>query len=854
MVLKKIAEFLAGDSDRKALASAHKLVPQVNEWFEKFVRELASEEAFKAKTLELKDRVQNKGESLDDLLPEAFGLVKAACKFMVGRKVEVRGEELEWKMVPYDVQLVGGVILHSGSIAEMKTGEGKTLVCTMPVFLNALTGKTVYVVTVNDYLAQRDSEWMGYLYEFLGLSSGVIVPGQDHETKKEMYAKDIVYGTNNEFGFDYLRDNMATNKDRLVQPELYYAIIDEVDSILIDEARTPLIISAAAEESTKMYLQYAQLVKSLVVNEDYNVDEKMRVATLTEEGIEKIERMMGVENIYASGGFKEVHHIENALKAHAIFKADVDYVVRDDEVMIVDEFTGRLMAGRRYSDGLHQAIEAKEGVKIKRESRTLATVTFQNYFRLFEKLAGMTGTAKTEEEEFYKIYGLPTVVVPTNKPVARNDMDDLIFKSRKGKFLAIAKKVKELNQTGQPVLIGTVSVEMSEALSKLLKLEGVKHNVLNAKQHEKEAEIVADAGQKGAVTIATNMAGRGTDIKLGEGVQELGGLYVIGTERHESRRIDNQLRGRSGRQGDPGASQFYVSMDDDLMRIFGGDRVRSAMNALNVPEDMPVSNRFISKSIEGAQKRVEGRNFDIRKHIVEYDDVMNYHREIVYKKRRAMLLNEDVRNEILILMEKEAEGIVMNHRTLEGGFDYKEIYETVAAIHRSETDPLALETLRAIEDQEALIDAIKQYLWSSYEQEVEARIANEELMRRVEREVYLSTIDGLWMEHIEEMQYLRQNVALQSYGQRNPLLEYKDRSYVMLNDLLARIGTGVVNTLFKVRLKEEAKDFDMKDEIPENTTLNTNEDEIEANLGSGETKKKPTSAKKKALKKKKRKK
>jgi preprotein translocase subunit SecA len=797
MVLKKIAQFLAGDSNVHAIKKASAKLPIINEWYEKYVQELTTDEAFKAKTAQFKERIAN-GETLDNLLPEAFGLVKAASKFICGRSWEVRGREVTWNMVHYDVQLLGGIILHEGKITEMRTGEGKTYVCTLPIYLNALTGNGVYLVTVNDYLAQRDSEWMGGLYDFLGLSTGVVVPGQDFETKKKMYQSDIVYGTNNEFGFDYLRDNMATNKETVVQRNLYYAIVDEVDSILIDEARTPLIISAAAEESTKKYSQYKDLVKILKENEDFNIDEKQKVVTLTEEGIKKMENLLGIENIYTEGGFKEIHHIEQALKARAIFKRDVDYMVKDGEVLIVDEFTGRLMPGRRYSDGLHQAIEAKEGVEVQRESRTLATVTFQNYFRLFEKLAGMTGTAKTEEEEFYKIYGLQVVVVPTNRPIQRQDLSDLIFKSHKGKFLAVAAKTKEISQTGQPVLIGTVSVEKSEMLSKVLSVQGVKHNVLNAKQHEKEAEIVAGAGQKGAVTIATNMAGRGTDIKLGEGVEELGGLCVIGTERHESRRIDNQLRGRSGRQGDKGFSQFYVSMDDDLMRIFGGDRVKRAMEALNMPEDMPIENRFITSSIESAQKRVEGRNFDVRKHIVEYDDVMNYHREIIYKRRRQILFEENIKNEILVLLEKEAEQIVLFHKLHDGTFNYSEIVEILKAYGVDFSAELESE-LANILVTEDLIEFVKKIVWARYEK-LEQTVPNVDLMRKIEREIYLSTIDTLWMEHIDDMTYLRQNVALHAYGQRDPLLEYKDRGYKMFQDLLINIRAGVVSTLLKAQL------------------------------------------------------
>jgi preprotein translocase subunit SecA len=799
MVLKMLAQLIAGDSDKIALKKANAKLPLIYEWYDKYLVELKSEEDFKKKTEEFRDRVQNKGESVDDLLPEAFALVKAAAKHLCGSSWEVRGNQVEWNMVHYDVQLLGGIVMHEGKIAEMKTGEGKTLVCTLPIYLNALTGKGVFLVTVNDYLAQRDSEWMSGLYSFLGMTTGVILNSQDFDTKKKMYECDIVYGTNNEFGFDYLRDNMAKSKEQVVQRNLSYAIVDEVDSILVDEARTPLIISAPAEESTKKYMQYAELVKSLKENEHYNIDEKQKVATLSEEGIRFMENLLGLDNIYTEAGYSEIHHIEQALKAKALFKRDVDYMIKDGEIIIVDEFTGRLMPGRRYSDGLHQAIEAKERVEIQRESKTLASITFQNYFRLFDKLAGMTGTAKTEEEEFYKIYGLPVVVIPTNKPIQRQDLSDLIFKSYKGKLLAIAKTVKEISSTGQPVLIGTVSVEQSEALSKVLKLQGVKHSVLNAKQHEREAEIVAGAGQKGAVTIATNMAGRGTDIKLGEGVEPLGGLYVIGTERHESRRIDNQLRGRSGRQGDKGVSQFYISMDDDLMRIFGGDRVKKAMEALRMPEDEPITNSFITSSIESAQKRVEGRNFDIRKHIVEYDDVMNYHREIVYRRRKKILNEENIKNEILLLMEKEAESIVLNHKTVEKSYDYDEIYEIVNTI-----TPVLEEfkdSLKALATDDEMINLIKHFLWDEYEK-IESHFNDKGLLRQLEREVYLSTIDTLWMEHIDDMTYLRQNVALHAYGQKDPLLEYKDRAFHMFNSLLGRVQSGVVNTMYKINIKK----------------------------------------------------
>ncbi|MDP3975965.1 MAG: preprotein translocase subunit SecA, partial [bacterium] len=638
MITRFITKLL-GDPNEKAIRECQKTLDQVKQREQDFNG--LAEADIKIKTAEFKERLQ-KGETVDDLLPEAFAVHKQACKLLVGQKFQVRSHEMGWDMVPYDVQLVGGIVLHRGKIAEMKTGEGKTLVATLPLYLNALEGKGAFLVTVNDYLALRDSEWMGFLFRFLGLSVGVIAHGQSQQERKQAYAADITYGTNNEFGFDYLRDNMAIEPDARVQRALHYAIVDEVDSILIDEARTPLIISAPAEESTEKYQKYARLVTQLKLEEHYKVDEKAKAALLTDEGVKKMENLLGMQDIYTEAGATEVHHIEQALKAQTIFRKDVEYMVQDGEVVIIDEFTGRLMPGRRFSEGLHQAIEAKEGVDIRQESRTLATITFQNYFRLFKKLAGMTGTAMTEAEEFLSIYGLETVAIPTNVVVARKDLNDLVYKSAYGKFQAVTKKVKELQEKGQPVLVGTISVEKSELLSQMFQQAGVQHHVLNAKQHQQEAEIVANAGQKGAVTIATNMAGRGTDIKLGSGVRELDGLYILGTERHEARRIDNQLRGRSGRQGDPGASQFFVSMEDELMRLFGGDRMKSIMETLKVPEDMPIENGFISRSIESAQKKVEGHNFDIRKHLVQYDDVMNKHRMIIYRRRAEILENENI--------------------------------------------------------------------------------------------------------------------------------------------------------------------------------------------------------------------
>ncbi len=814
-MLQKILTAIVGDPQKKTIKRMRKVVEQINEIEERYQRELTDEQ-IPLKTEEFKERIRN-GESLDALLPEAFALVKNAARRLVGKTWDVRGIPYTWDMVPYDVQLIGGMVLHEGKIAEMRTGEGKTLVCSLPVYLNALEGKGVHVVTVNDYLAQRDAEWIGGLYRFLGMKVGVVTHEQPRDAKKAAYEADITYGTNNEYGFDYLRDNMAPNLDALVQRGLHYAIVDEVDSILIDEARTPLIISAPAEESTEKYLSYSRLVKMLDEKTHYNIDEKQRVATLTEEGIRKMEELMGVENIYTERGFEEVHHIEQALRAHAVYKKDVDYMIRDNEVIIVDEFTGRIMPGRRYGQGLHQAIEAKENVPVKKESRTLATITFQNYFRMFNKLAGMTGTAKTEEEEFGSIYGLEVVEIPTNKPVQRQDSPDSIYKSEAGKFNAIATRVEELHSKGQPVLIGTISVEKSERLSELIKARGIPHSVLNAKFHEKEAEIVAGAGQKGAVTIATNMAGRGTDIKLGEGVKDLGGLVILGSERHESRRIDNQLRGRAGRQGDPGVSQFYVSMEDDLMRIFGGDRMRGLMEKLGLPEDVPIENGIISRSIEGAQRRVEGHNFDIRKHLVEYDTVMNTHRDIIYKRRRAVLESQDLKNEALLLMEQEVEKIVLSHPG-----NLKEIVETVSALHRSPVRPLAQEALVTL-SQEELISTLSKYLETEY-LEKEKSLPEPSIMRRAERAIFLRTIDMLWMRHIDELKDLRESVSLSAYGQRDPLVEYKNQAFALFEDLIARIDRETVQALFHVKINVQMVRPSTQ---PEGKT---NEEKIEQNL------------------------
>ena len=778
----KFLEKVFGDPNRGILRQLEKIVAEINLWEPK-IKELGDAE-LAMKTLEFKERLQS-GQTPDDILPEAFAVVREAGRRTLNER-------------PFDTQLMGGIVLHQGKIAEMKTGEGKTLASTLPVYLNALSGKGVHVVTVNDYLAKRDSEWMGQIYQFLGLSVGVILHDKSPEERREAYNSDVTYGTNNEFGFDYLRDNMASSGEGLVQRELNYAIVDEVDSILIDEARTPLIISAPDEESTDYYKRFAQLVPSLAPNVDYNIDEKMRSAILTEEGIVKVERLLGIKDIYESGDITLAHHIEQALKAHTLYKLDRDYVVKDGEVIIVDEFTGRLMIGRRYSEGLHQAIEAKEGVEVKRESRTLATITFQNYFRLYNKLAGMTGTAKTEEEEFYKIYGLAVAVLPTNKPMIRQNLNDLIFINEAAKFNAVVREIKERHAKGQPVLVGTIAIEKSELLSDMLKREGIPHNVLNAKQHEREAEIVKDAGQKGLVTIATNMAGRGTDIKLGAGVVESGGLHILGTERHESRRIDNQLRGRSGRQGDPGSSQFFISMEDDLMRLFGSDRMKGLMKTLRVPEDMPIEHKMISSSIEAAQKKVEGHNFDIRKHVVQYDDVMNRQREVIYNKRRAILLNENLESDIWQNIQDEIEGIVNFHCVGHDKLTWNltEVIENIKTIFNLSADDE--DKIKSFNEQQPIIDWLLEKAKTVYA--AREKEMGEETWRQVERAVYLRVIDVLWVDHLDAMVKMREGIGLIGYAQKDPLAEYKQESYTMFQRLLSAIASDVTHMIFRVRV------------------------------------------------------
>ncbi len=792
------------------------------------------DEELKGQTSVFKERI-TKGESLDDILPEAFATVRETASRVLGQR-------------HYDVQLIGGIVLHKGQIAEMKTGEGKTLVSTLPVYLNALSGKGVHVVTVNDYLAKRDANWMGPIYDFLGLSVSTIQ--HDHSylfepnaapdgqevtvemqnfreiSRKEAYAADITYGTNNEFGFDYLRDNMAVQNKQLVQRELNFAVVDEIDSILIDEARTPLIISAPDMESDSMYESFARMIPRLAKETDYTVDEKMRAVSLTEEGIDHVEQMLGMQNIYDQGGIALVHHLEQALKAEILFKRDKDYMVKDNEVIIIDEFTGRAMPGRRFSEGLHQAIEAKENVKIQKESRTLATITFQNYFRLYSKLCGMTGTASTSSEEFGKVYSLEVLVIPTNKTVVRTDRPDSIYKTERGKFKALIREIKARHEKGQPVLVGTISIEKSEVLSELLTKEGVKHEVLNAKYHEKEALIVANAGQRGAVTIATNMAGRGTDIKLGEGVKELGGLCILGTERHEARRIDNQLRGRSGRQGEPGETQFYVSTEDHLMRVFGSDKMKKVMDTFGIEEDMPIENSFISKQIEGAQKKIEGYNFDLRKHILDYDDVMNKQRESIYKRRRDILkatknLEENngqlpvdkdnfpellkLKDKVLNMLEKQIQDIVSVHSAAERhNWELKAIWEAANKIAPLEK---AIETkLKEIIESDKpdelakgeAVDLIYEAICKDYNEKEEE--VGYETSRNIERMVLLRSIDVLWMEHLTEMDNLRDGIGLRGYGQRDPLVEYKKEAYRMYHDLINAIEGNVVNSLFKIKV------------------------------------------------------
>lgn len=778
-----------GDDDASKVKALRKYVDKINA-LEPSVQNL-SDANLREKTQEFKDRLAQ-GETLDDILPEAFAVVREASRRVLG-------------MRHFDVQLIGGMVLHQGKIAEMRTGEGKTLVATLPSYLNALTGKGVHVVTVNDYLAKRDSEWMGKLYNFLGLSVGLIAHGLDFMERKRAYAADITYGTNNEFGFDYLRDNMVTYPEQMVQRKLNYAIVDEVDSILVDEARTPLIISGPGEKSTDLYYVMAKAVAPLKEGEDYTLDEKTKAVMPTESGINKVEEALGLKNLYSAANIDMSHQFTQALKAKAIMKRDKDYVVREGQVVIVDEFTGRLMFGRRYSDGLHQAIEAKEGVKIERESQTLAAITFQNYFRMYDKLSGMTGTAKTEEGEFVKIYNLPVVVIPTNKEVRRTDYPDVIYKTKAAKYRAVVKAIKELHAKGQPVLVGTTSIRQSEALSAELHKARIPHQVLNAKYHEMEAEIISEAGQLGAVTIATNMAGRGTDIVLGEGVPEVGGLHILGTERHESRRIDNQLRGRAGRQGDPGSSRFYLSLEDDLMRLFGSENIATMMDKLGMDEDEPIEHKLITRSVEKAQKKVEARNFDIRKHVLQFDDVMNQQREVIYGQRHKILSGDSMKENIFDMVEQiidEGMEKYTNEKVYPEDWDTEgmEEYCKEYFLPANRLTPSMMEKLSFMELREELLK-IANDLYTEKEQAF-----GETNMRELEKIVMLKVVDSKWMEHLDNMDIMREGIGLRAYGQRDPLVEYKIEAFDMFQGMIKRIQHEVVRFMFRVTIAEPAEE------------------------------------------------
>ena len=790
-VLKKIF----GSQNERNLKKLAPIVDEINS-FEPEIKKLSDSE-LRGKTAEFKQRLE-KGEELDDLLPEAFAVVREASARTLG-------------MRPFDVQLIGGVVLHQGTIAEMKTGEGKTLVATMPIYLNALSGKGVHLVTVNDYLARRDSEWMGQIYKFLGLSVGVIVHGLDDVERQQAYNADITYGTNNEFGFDYLRDNMKFRIEELVQRDLHYAIVDEVDSILIDEARTPLIISGPAEKSTELYYRVNRIIPQIREESHYTKEEKTRSVALNEDGVARVERLLGIENLYDARNMTINHHVQQALRAHVLFKRDVDYIVKEGQVIIVDEFTGRLMPGRRYSDGLHQALEAKEGVKVENENQTLASITFQNYFRMYEKLAGMTGTADTEAAEFAKIYKLDVVVVPTHQKMIRTDFPDCIYRTESEKFKAVAGEIKELHSIKKPVLVGTISITKSEKLSEMLKRSGVPHQVLNAKHHEKEAEIVARAGQPGSVTISTNMAGRGTDIVLGPGVVEVGGLHIIGTERHEARRIDNQLRGRSGRQGDPGSSRFYLSLEDDLMRIFAADRLSGLMQRIGMAEDEPIEHRLISKAIENAQSRVEDHNFSIRKQIIEYDDVMNQQREIIYRQRREALQGGTLKPAVFDMIEDMLDSIIeLNtaEKTYAEDWNLDVLNKEMQRIFGLQPN-LTVESLEDM-DREALREELLELVQKRYE--AREQEFSEPIMRDLENYILLQTVDALWKDHLLNMDYLKEGIGLRSYGQQDPLVAYKREGHEMFQQMIDRVKEETLQKLFHIQIQREEQLQEMRAE------------------------------------------
>jgi len=830
---QKALSKIFGDPQKKILKRLRKQVDVINGLNDKY--EKMSDKELRAQTDELKKRLSKKSVTLDTILPDAFAVAREAAKRVIGER-------------PYDVQLIGGMVLHEGNVAEMKTGEGKTLVATLPTYLNALEGKGVHVVTVNDYLAQRDAGWMGQVYDFLGLTTGVIIneasfvydkdyDNEHHDdprmrklrpvSRKEAYAADITYGTNNEFGFDYLRDNMVNDVDLLRQRELNFAIVDEVDSILIDEARTPLIISAPAAENPDNYYTFAKIAAKLVP-EDYVLDEKRRSVALTDGGVEKVQKLLGIKNLYTPDHVRSVYHMDQALRAQTLFKRDKDYVVTNDgEVIIVDEHTGRLMQGRRYNEGLHQAIEAKEGVPVLEESMTLATISFQNYFRLYNKLSGMTGTAFTEAEEFQQIYSLDVIQIPPNKPVIREDKEDLIFKTEKAKLKAVAEAIKDYHKQGRPVLVGSGSIEKNEQIAKYLEKEGIKFEILNAKNNEREAAIVAKAGEKGAITLATNIAGRGTDIKLGEGVKELGGLVVIGSERHESRRIDNQLRGRGGRQGDPGETQFYVSTEDDLMRIFQGERIASLMDRLGVDDDTPIRTRAVSKTLEAAQKRVEGYNFDTRKNVVQYDNVINRHRRVVYVMRRRILEGDNIKPEIERLLRAKVHELT----TLPSKNNPKFVddFSVIFPVDKEKIEKVGKEKKDRLRYEKALELAEEAYA------EKEREIGADDL-RGVEREVYMAVLDTLWMQHLENMQHLREGIHWRSVGQRDPLVEYRSESQKLFESLQANLRDEVLATIFNIHKADATVRQSQDDEYDtELTRLAENAVERGVNeIGSGE--------------------
>jgi preprotein translocase subunit SecA len=810
-MLSDLLKKIVGTKNDRELKRLSLLLNEVSN-FEPAMMALTDEE-LRTKTPYFREKLKN-GLTIDDILTEAFAVAREASR----RTLLMR---------PFDVQVIGGIVLHEGKIAEMKTGEGKTLAATMPLYLNALEGKGCHVVTVNDYLAKRDSEWMGPIYNFLGLSVGVVIHGLDDPERRDAYHADITYGTNNEFGFDYLRDNMKFTLEDYVQREFNYAIVDEVDSILIDEARTPLIISGPSEESTDKYYKINQIIPRLKRDSDYSIDEKTRTVVLTEEGVAHVEGYLNVQNLYEPRNIESVHHVNQALRAHTLFKRDVDYLVKDGEVIIVDEFTGRVMPGRRYSDGLHQALEAKEKVKIERENQTLASITFQNYFRMYKKLAGMTGTADTEAAEFKKIYNLDVLVVPTNMPMIRTDHNDLIYKTEKEKINAVIKEVKSLNKEKRPVLIGTISIEKSELLGNYLTRSGVKHHVLNAKNHEREAEIVAQAGQPGMVTISTNMAGRGTDIKLGEGVADLGGLHILGTERHESRRIDNQLRGRSGRQGDNGSSRFYLSLEDDLLRIFGAERISGVMDRIGIEEDQPIEHKYISRAIENAQKRVEGQNFDIRKHLLDYDDVMNRQRKVIYEQRKKVLRGDNLWADIEEMVEEIVDDLLPTYIPEKGHNEDLNLKGLDDALLKQFNLKLNLASSNEITSaqssiSELIIQNVQKLLHDKENQ------FGKELMDYLIKAIMLQAIDTQWKEHLLAMDHLREGIGLRGYGQKDPVREYQREGYEMFMEMIFRIKMDVLEKLCLVKIQREEEVEEIRQKQKQDYIMSRGEDVPEA--------------------------